>query len=177
MAVHGMFATNHGKKPTIWATILHPKIKVQISMPFIVDTGADSTLIVPYYESILGVAQRSMKHGDVPFETIGGDIYLAVLGGCTIYISGIGHEGGYSVNPVPVKFFSKKLMKRHGRNIPLAGDANYPNILGRDVFDYVSLGYCQSSLCLFVTEETTRYRSALDPHFPRPIDEERVQWV
>jgi hypothetical protein len=66
-----------------------------------------------------------------------------------------------------VHFFSLRQKKQ---NKALVGDAVYPNLIGRNVLEQLSLGYCQTSLYLFVTKQIGDYRAVLDANFPKPPD-------
>jgi hypothetical protein len=165
MTAHGWFHKKQRDRPTIVATISHPSISVERGLEFLIDTGAENTLVVPYWEGVIGVDKKSLVECPYPIDTIGGEIYITGLPNCTVVFSD--QEGApYPVENIMIYFFSAKQKKRR---VALKGEAVYPNLIGRDILNQVSLGYCQTSEYLFVTKEIAQYRNALMSIFPPPI--------
>jgi hypothetical protein len=57
MITHGWFHEKHRDRPMIIAGIFHESIGFSRSLHFVIDTGAEKTLIVPYYEKLLSIPQ------------------------------------------------------------------------------------------------------------------------
>lgn len=173
MTAHGWFHKHKilYKRPMILAAVSHPDIQYTCTLPFVIDTGAERTLIVPRYEDILKIRKKAYISNPYSIDSIGGPVFFRCLPKCTIVFTDYNHCS-YPVKNISVHFFCQQRMKK----VPLLGKADYPNILGRDVLDQVSLGYCQQSEYLFVTKDTENYGQALFPHFPQPFVTDEIDF-
>lgn len=165
MITHGWFHKKHRQRPMIIAEIFHPSMGFSRGFHFVIDTGAEKTLIVPYYEEMLKISQDALVRDPNPIDTIGGKVYLVCLPDCSVVFNDLNQQP-YVVGRVGVHFFSSEEKSKVAA--PLTGDPDFPCILGRDVLDKLSLGYCQTSDYLFVTRWTNQYRDTLQLQFPKP---------
>ncbi len=150
----------------ILAVIHHPVIEYEYTLQFVVDTGAEKTLVVPAYEELLCIPDSELIESPYEMDSIGGPVFFRCLPKCSLIFTDRLNRP-YPVHGINIHFFSRKKMKK----LPLTGVPDYPNLLGRDVLEQMSLGYCQTSECLFITKETVRYREALIEDFPQPFHE------
>ena len=163
-------------RPTIIATVLHPSLpKVcHVGWEFVIDTGADRTLIAPDYQQILGIPDKLLKFEVSPMPTLGGEIKFRYLKDCSLVFTTDENFKPRTIGglilyfpPKPASLRSnlcRKLFRcRHGDI--LFGKKPYPCILGRDVLNRLSVGYCQTSNILFVTARHTDYATALESYF------------
>lgn len=175
---HGWFHERHRNRPMVLATVTHPAIAVLVPLPFIVDTGAECTVIVPQWEEVLRIPDSAFQEPQdrLPMESIGGQICFRFLPDCRLVLSDRRNQC-YPIGPLGICSFSRKHMDPE--NLPLTGEPDFPNVLGRDVLEKLSLGYCQKSGCLFVTEDTASYKDALGVIFPRPYDpnDPSISWA
>ena len=176
MAVHGRFHSTPPYWPVISGMVLHPSIDFQISYEFMVDTGADRTLIVPDHQELIDVPQNKLIPVEKPIHSFAGKLELECLPDCTIVFNDM-NNNAYRFRKVKLYFLSKKSKRRvsaGGR--PLTGVERFPSVIGRDLLAQVSLGYCKTSDYLFVTNEVDRYFNALHEHFPKPSMPEWDIW-
>jgi len=164
MTAHGWFNRDNQNRPTILAEVHHHSMGEPRQFEFVIDTGAENTLIVPYWEKVLDIDKKYLVQSEYPIDTIGGPIYISGLPHCSIVFTD-SQNRPYPIDNIMVYFFSPKQKKQ---KIALEGDAVYPNVIGRDVLGQVSLGYCQTSSCLFVTKQIQNYRIVLEGSFPPP---------
>ena len=62
-------------RPIKMATVLHPsRPKTKVGWEFVIDTGADRTLISPHYEEILQIPKRLLTYETRPTPTLAGEI-------------------------------------------------------------------------------------------------------
>lgn len=147
----------------IVATIFHESIGMSRPLPFVIDTGAERTLIPIDYERTLGINSDSLVEETIPINTLGGPVRLAYLPKCCIVLNDM-NDAPYVVGPKDIYFFSSE--EKQKKHPPLTGVPDFPCVLGRDVLDKLSLGYCQDSKYLFVTKKTELYRDTLLKEFP-----------
>lgn len=177
--IPGEFYERHAHRPMINITVAYPKCGLSRPIPFVIDTGADFTVVVPQWEDVLCrhcpeiAADIVEPLKPIPVYTIGGIVYLRFLPACTLVFTDRDLQP-YQVGKVGLSFFSRQF--GNPQQLPLTGKEDFPNILGRDVLGRLSLGYSQTSKCLFVTEETQRYREALDLLLPASNGDD-VTWL
>jgi hypothetical protein len=149
------------------AEVYHPHIETPHGLEFVIDTGAEMTLIVPYWEQVLNIRKGKLLDNPYEIDTIGGKISLACLPHCSIVFLDVENKP-YPVHDVSIHFFSEKQKRK---KTALMGEPVYPNVIGRDVLTGLSLGYCQTSKYLFVTKEIGDYKNVLKQKFPPPKNE------
>ncbi len=162
---HGWFHRKHRHRPMIIAEVFHPSIGFSRGLNFVIDTGAERTLIVPYYEKMLKIPQDELVRDPNPIDTIGGKVHLVSLPSCCIVFNDL-QDRPYPVGRISVYFFASE--EKDKEIAPLMGKPDFPCILGRDVLQQLSLGYCQTSDYLFVTRNTKEYRDVMQREFPKP---------
>ena len=150
----------------IIAEIFHLSIGFSRGLHFVIDTGAERTLIVPYYEEMLQIPQNKLLRDPEPIDTIGGKINLVCLPNCCLVFNDLQHRP-YPVGRISVYFFAPE--EKRKKVPPLMGKPDFPCVLGRDILEQLSLGYCQTSDYLFVTKQTEQYRDILQRQFPKPV--------
>lgn len=165
MFTHGWFHKKHRHRPMIIAEIFHQSIGFSRGLHFVIDTGAERTLVVPYYEDMLQIPQDKLERDPYPIDTIGGKINLVCLPNCCLVFNDLQHKP-YPVGRISVYFFAPE--EKRKRKPPLMGKPDFPCVLGRDILEQLSLGYCQTSDYLFVTKQTKQYRDILQQQFPKP---------
>jgi hypothetical protein len=170
MITHGRFHKQHRHRPMIIAEIFHPSIGFSRGFNFVIDTGAERTLIVPYYENMLKIPTNMLVRDIGPIDTIGGKVSLVYLPFCSMVFNDMQGKP-YPVGRINVYFFAPE--EKSKIMAPLIGRPDFPCILGRDILQQLSLGYCQTSDYLFVTKNTKEYRDILLKEFPRPP----VDWL
>lgn len=173
MTAHGWFHKIHRKRPMILATVQHSAVGYAHALPFIIDTGAERTVVVPEYEDLLQIQETSYEDCPFSMHSIGGPVHFRFLPKCTIVLTDCDHKP-YPIRDISVHFFAQDKMKK----VPLKGKPDYPNIIGRDVLEQVSLGYCQTSTCLFITKQTVIYGNTLNKLFPMPFNPNTdITWI
>ena len=169
MAVHGRFHPEPPFWPVISGTVLHRCVKFELSYDFMVDTGADRTLIVPDHQEVIAVPPEELIPIEKPIHSFAGELELECLTKCTIIFNDM-ENNAYRFSDVILYFLSRKSRRKmssdDGR--PLTGVERFPSVIGRDLLSKLSLGYCKPSDYLFVTNQTSTYFEALHHHFPKP---------
>lgn len=146
-------------------SLTHKPLDYGRTLQFVIDTGAEKTLIVPYYEELLGIPDDELVPDPEPINTIGGEVRLVCLPNCCLVLNNMQHRP-YVVGRLSIYFFAPQ--EKMKKKPPLMGEPDFPCIFGRDVLDQLSLGYCQTSDYLFVTKQTDKYRDKLQEEFPPP---------
>jgi hypothetical protein len=174
MASHGKFHPKYPFYPFIIAYFEHPSIKYPRAVQFVIDTGADRTCISPDWRYLLQIPDREFQKYHTPQVTIAGKVRVDCLTNCTISFNRYQPNNTRDVYRFAnlcilfsrLKYGSLSSAIRYRRLLRNVG--NIPSILGRDVLSKMSLGYCQTSEYLFVTDQCVRYYQALSVHFPKP---------
>jgi hypothetical protein len=189
-AVHGGFVKQRGwmqRLPLIFASIRHTSILPQPPFPFVVDTGANYTLILPYFERLLEIPERNYWEGEKPIETIGGPVQFRFLNGCNLIFTSCNYTP-FPVEEINVAFYSPRNLSwlsrltkrgrliRKGLPFNETGKEVFPNVLGRDVLNKLGLGYCEPEGDLFITNQTNVYHDDLLQSFPAPFDPRQIIW-
>jgi hypothetical protein len=177
--VHGRFLGKHPHWPIIDGILYHSSIKdLKVSYEFMVDTGADRTLIVPDHQEILGIRDEELIPIEKPIHTFAGQLQLKCLRECSLVLNDT-HNNAVYINDFTVFFIAKKskwkLFPKDDR--PLSDKRIFfPSIIGRDLLSEMSLGYSESSEYLFVTRDTINYFSTLHSSFPKPPEPDSMTW-
>ncbi|MCK5175968.1 MAG: hypothetical protein KAR47_21415 [Planctomycetes bacterium] len=192
MIVHGDWqatATTH--RPIVYATLYHPQLpseSLRYTWPFLIDTGADNTLISPKYMELLQVSDDMLGPEVGPVQTLSGEVTFRYLADCTIIFTGPNNAPniieGVRVycppKPRKVKRVCKALFRCRGAEI-MASNRKFPCLLGRDVLQKLSLGYCKTSELLFLSKRHNDYKQALSPIFipppPPPPSTSTGTWI
>lgn len=111
--------TSHS--PYIEAQIYLPRLKITGDVSFLVDTGADSSMLMPADAIRLGVCFTDLE-GDVAIDGIGGSIHCFPERAVLVFL-----EAGVALHVYDLEEFS--IMQ----NDP--GVTELPSILGRDVLN------------------------------------------
>lgn len=166
MAAHGRFHNKYPYYPLMIGYFKHPSMKYPRTVEFVIDTGADRTFISPIWRYLLQVPPRNFKEYPNRMITIGGHVNVDCLDNCSLSFNrydNSGHLcGAYELTGLRI-LFSKTTNGSHFKE-----EGKIPSLLGRDVLSTMSLGYCQKSQYLFLTQEYQRYYGALNLHFPKP---------
>ena len=159
------------KVPIIYATLWHPLCNDRlISWEFVLDSGADISFISPEHMSLLGITNDKLVP-TAPIETLGGSVKFGCLSGCSLFFTD--DKGNQQVFKLPYIYFPpvplgwrhnlcKKVFGCHNSQVMSRDTKVYPSLLGRDVLRQLSLGFCQNSDVLFISQHYNNYRSALD---------------
>ena len=173
---HGQFDGYDRIRPIISAEIWHPNITFDLSGPFcfVIDSGADHTFIVPHDEAMLGIPSGNLEEVKEEAHTFVGPVKLLTLKNSIIVFN---DETNYP-HPIPNIDICFAAPAYRDKLKPLAVDGAFPSVLGRDVLDKLSMGYCKRSNYLFVTDDAERYYAELSKHFPKPprYDENVIKW-
>jgi hypothetical protein len=161
----------------ISAKIWRPNTDFTYSGPFlfVVDSGADHSFIVPHDEQLLGVARDNLVEVGEDAHTFVGSIKLLALPHCSIVLNDF-YNAPHVVSDISICFIDPRDQKKLK---PFATDGAFPSVLGRDVLDKLSMGYCKRSSYLFLTDDADRYYTKLRDHFPKPnrFDEDVIPWM
>ncbi|MGD0785396.1 MAG: hypothetical protein ABR969_06255 [Sedimentisphaerales bacterium] len=180
MASHGYFHIKQPNRPLIVALFSHPSIKHARQLEFIIDTGADRTFIVPDWQKLLDIHDKDLREYPGDIHTFAGTIKMRCLDGCSLIFPRYNPEGNpksaYQVSNLRVFFAANSGFFSSLRRKPLTGAGKFPNVLGRDVLQQMSLGYCKTSSYLFVTQRTKDYQTALTSVFPNPQEAQKTNW-
>ncbi|MDD5063694.1 MAG: hypothetical protein PHQ35_02900 [Phycisphaerae bacterium] len=172
---HGYFIQEPYSRPIVSATIWHECMEFPATLEFLIDTGADHTLIVPDDEPRFNIQEDQLIKVPDLVHTFVGPIEMRQLNHCSvIFIDRFGEP--YTVENVGVCFLAPDFKKKVR---PLMGKGTYVNVLGRDVLHQLSLGYCKRSEYVFLTANRTGYFDALSDVFPKPpeFDETVIRWL
>ncbi len=163
MGAFGSFSQRKNMAPTVVGSLIHPDIQKKIPLEFIVNTGADYTLITPVHQALLGIRDNQLLQVPEPFETLAGPLHVDALPECTLLI-GDSDGNVLGIKSLTVYFLSKKSKKKLAKR-----GGSFLNILGRDAMQHLALGYCQSYGRLFLTPRTADYSHSLEKHFPPSV--------
>lgn len=176
MIIHGIWRDKTPHRPIIHATLAHESISHTRSIDFIIDTGADKTFIAPDHQEILGISTKQLKFETKPVQTLSGVFRFHFLTGCSLVFNGKDDQphllkditAYFSTRKQSVwdRLFRRKNENRRGQ--ALFGKGNYPSILGRDVLQKLSLGFCRTSDILFISNKHENYSKALGSEFASP---------
>ncbi len=156
--------------PLIVAYFRHPLVRSPRILEFIIDTGADRTLIVPDWQELLDIPKRALEPHPLPILTVAGPVRMDCLSNCTLdFFRGNRMSQFYEVSNLRI-FFSPSRRRwwwpwRRGHRLKL-GEGKFPNILGRDVLAHLSLGYCKPENYVFLTGRNGDYYQSLSGNFP-----------
>ena len=169
MAVHGRFHDIPPYWPLISGVVLHPSIPHKLSYDFMIDTGADRTLIVPDHQELIKVPDEELVSIEKPIHSFAGKLELECLTNCTLVFNDRQNNTYHFPESILYFLSSKSKRKISSTNQhPLTGVERFPSVIGRDLLSHLSLGYCKISDYLFVTNRTSTYFDALHEHFPKP---------
>lgn len=164
MGAHGFFSPKHPYRPYIIGFFSHWSIK-SCPVKFLIDTGADKTYISPDWQTILRIPRKHRHRYHTKMISIAGLVEMDCVEDCSITFSkGVSTSEAYKVSNLSVLMAAAVVSKKK----PLTGKGLIPCILGRDVLDHLSLGFCKKAEYLFVTGRTNDYCQALNRQFPTP---------
>lgn len=173
--VHGYWDGASPHRPMINATFVHPCTKAEVCLDFMIDTGADRTFIVPEHQSLLEIPPSELQF-ETPFvQTLAGMLRFRALQGCTL-IFNKGQKEAHAVNDITVFFahylpgwWSNITRRFSNKPRPLVGEGQSYSVIGRDVLQKLSLGFCKEKNLLFLSKRTDAYYAALENIFPKPV--------
>jgi hypothetical protein len=176
MTFHGRWDGQEPHRPLISATFSHPRIDSKLTLPFIVDTGADKTFIVPEHQRLLNIHPDLTPFETEPVHTISGTYPFNYLTGCSLIFTGL--DGSpHKIDDITIYFPPTRKCSRWNplnwisskkKNESLVGEGDFPSILGRDILQKLSVGYCKEKDYLFISQRNREYFIALKDEFPKP---------
>jgi len=171
--------------PVVAATLLHKNSR-KGSLVFLMDSGAQQSLIVQEDQDRLGIPDRLLSPAETKAQTLGGFVAFRFLTVCSLVFS---NANGETIEvPGLTLFFPSRptwRQKWFGNKYPrpLAGEGEFKSILGRDVLQRFSVGWSMSNAMLFHTDEHSKYQDAFKragfwPPPPSPLlpDPNSIPW-
>ncbi len=148
-------------RPIITAEFSHLKAGVRRHLEFLVDTGADHTVIVPEAQKKIEIHDSDLSPVPTKAKTLGGEVEFQFLRECTLTFSSVNKAEG-EVLPVSdlTLYFSPKPIAKKKSPLPLSGEGHIPCILGRDVLQGFSMGYSEKNGILFLTTKHAVYKDS-----------------
>jgi hypothetical protein len=179
--------TNTPHRPIVNAIFMHACTQRCISLRFLVDTGADQTFIVPEHQKLLHIPDDFVGFKTLPVDTLAGKYPFNFLTNCSLIFTSPNKQPT-TISNLTIYFSIKpnaglinKILKRKKPEKPLATGDVYPSILGRDVLQQLSMGYCNTSDYLFLSQRHKDYYNCLFKEFPEPPKEEHpktaMKWL
>lgn len=160
MAVHGHFHSAYQRRPIISATLVHGCVNARIPLDFMVDTGADRTLLVPEHQELLGISSEHLVSVPNPIYTLAGPVQCDSLPGCALVFVDR-DDNPLAIHGVDVWFLRNKKTKWK----EFMGEGCVPSILGRDVLEKLALSYCPQRDQLLLTDRTAQYSDLVAAEF------------
>jgi hypothetical protein len=142
MIAHGRWS-GYPPRPMIVGVFIHRRLEIQCPIEFLIDTGADRTLIAPEYQAILRIPDNELTPYTTPVRTLGGNQYFSYLSDCILVFPSDTPKSLCYKN-LNLFFYSPRrklgfLHPLHKQN-PIEWQGKFPSILGRDVLseDFIS---------------------------------------
>lgn len=173
MPIFGHFEDKTPYTPIVVATIDHAELEYPVSVEFLIDTGADHTLIMPPDQKRLNLPDHLFVPVPGPVYTLGGVVDMVSVSNCTLAFTDHANNT-FAIDDLEVRFLASRrgFLSRFIRRRPTAGEGTLPSVLGRDVLQILLMVFCLPCQYLMLAGESERdnYCDKLINLFGEPPD-------